>query len=239
MTGREMLIRFEELLRNTNKDLEFDENISTEVIYSILTRAQEEYIIQNFLLGDSIKDNINAIRRRSDVLSKIIKRTVAGDITVAASATSKQIDGGYLATITNANYWVFLSGVLTHADLTSSQNDKGAPINSLELELINHYELNKKVRTLTNEPVIKKVPIVLEGANKFVFYLSKENIAEIDASIASTVFGIIYLARPTGIDGTNASELADSTHNDILKLAVEMFLREYKYKLGNLSKQQV
>lgn len=230
MTGREMLINFEEYLRNTNPELEFDTNINTDVAYSLLTRAQEEYITQNFLLGDSLQDNINAVRRRSDILANIIKRTAPADITVAASATSKQIDGGYLAEITNSDYWMFLSGVFTHDDL--STNDKGAPVKAIDLELVNHYDLQKKIRTLDNEPVLKNVPIVIEGVSKFVFYLDSSYIAILDAVITNSEIGVIYLARPTGIDGTTPSELAASTHNDIVKLAVEIFVREYKYKLG-------
>jgi len=234
-----MLIAFEELLRNTSAELEFDVNINTDVSYDMLTRAQEEYITQNFLLGDSIQENINAVRKRSDVLAKIIKRSTTGEVVVAATATSKQIDGGYLATIETgddsdgADYWMLLSGVFTHSSLAT--NSKGAPIKAIDLELINHYDLQKKVRTLDNEPILKNVPIVLEGDKQFVFYLDEAYITLLDATINSSAIGIIYLARPSEItrDTTKESQsLAESTHNDIVKLAVEIFLREYKYKLG-------
>jgi len=233
-----MLVAFEELLRNTNPELEFDTNINTDVTYYILTRAQEEYITQNFLSGDSIQDNINAIRRRSDILANIIKRNATGEVTVAASGTSKQIDGGYQAVITNTDYWMYLSGVFTHVGLTTT--DTGSTIKAIDLELINHYDLQNKVRTISNEPVLKKVPIVIEGANKFVFYLSKENVIALDAIISASEIGLIYLATPSEIHGyvneedTGNSELASSTHNDIVKLAVDILIREYKYLLGDI-----
>ena len=227
MTSRDMVIAFEELVRNTNPDLEFDINMNSDVIYSVISRAQEEYITTNFLLGDSIIDNINNIRKRSDVLRKIIKRS---DATVAASATSKQVDGGYLATIDESDYRIFLSGVLTHASLPT--NDKGSSIKAVELDLINHYDLQKKVRTINNEPVLKQVPIVLEGDDTFVFYLGKEYYDALDSTISACSFDIIYLAHPPAITSAQNPSLSESTHNDIVKLATEIFIKEYKYLLG-------
>ena len=99
MTSRDMLVTFEELLRTQNPDAEFDTNINTDVIYTFLTRAEQEYITLNFLSGDSIIDNINAIRKRSDVLRKLIKRTGIDPITNADYPTGNKLaDGGYIAT---------------------------------------------------------------------------------------------------------------------------------------------
>lgn len=231
MTSRDMLIAFEEYIRNTNPDLEFDVNINTDVVFQFLTRAQEEYITENFLIGDNLKDQINAIRKRSDVLRKIIKRSEA--VIVPKSGTSKQLDGGYTATMNIDDYWMFLSGVLFHASL--AVDNKGSDKTILQLELINHYDLQKKVRTINNEPVYKYTPIVLEGDSSFVFYLDKEQLAEIeDANISTVDFEITYLAHPDAIKlgGSNEPTLPESTHSDIVVKAAETFIVQYKSRLG-------
>lgn len=230
MDSRSMYIAFEELLRNTNPELALDTDINTDVAFQFLTRAQEEYISENFLLGDSLLENINAIRKRSDVLRNIIKRS---EVTIASAATSKQVDGGYFASISNSDYWMFLSGVLSDSNL--SIDNKGSDQTAMELELINHYDLQKKVRTINNEPIFKYIPIVLEGENGFVFYLDKERLAQIgEINVAGIAFEIIYLAHPVDIKlgGSNEPSLPPSTHNDIVKLAVNTFITEYKYRLG-------
>lgn len=233
MTSREMLITFEELLRTTNPELEFDTNINTDVIYTFLTRAEQEYITQNFLSGDSIVDNINAIRKRSDVLRKLIKRTGINAITSA----NQQLDGGYEATFTETDYWLFLSGILKHAGLIAT--NRGADNDVVELDLINHYDLQKKVRTINNEPVLKMIPVVLEGNDKFVFYLDTEKEDQIGGvDIANITFEIIYLAFPPAITSSAGPSLAVSTHNDIVKLAVQTYVREYKYLLGQAKPNQ-
>lgn len=312
MTSREMLITFEELLRTTNPDLEFDVTINTDLAYTLLSRAQKEYVEINFLNGDTIQDNVNAIRKRSDVLRKLIKRT---DTTGTHTLLS---DGGYSAIFDASDYWMFMSGTMYHSSLTT--NDKGSTNKIMELDLINHYDLQKKIRTINNEPVYKYIPIVLENiiktgnddiqitgltingtdvtvsgtadaliditvtltdgidsdsdvvtsgndgtfsvtfdvtewtstnysstatstsgsgtsADGFVFYLDKEKYDTIGSTINAATFNIIYLAYPTGIDGSNDSELASSTHHDIVKLAVDIFLKEYKFLLGQINKK--
>lgn len=230
MDSRSMYIAFEELLRNTNPELALDTNINTDVAFQFLTRAQEEYITENFLMGDSLVENVNAVRKRSDVLREIIKRS---SVTVAPSGTSKQSDGGFAASISSSDYWMFLSGVLSNASLEVS--NKGSDQTVMELELINHYDLQKKVRTVNNEPIYKYIPIVLEGDTGFVFYLDKERLAQIgEANISGVEFEIIYLAHPIEIKlgGNNEPSLPASTHNDIVKKAANIFISEYKYRLG-------
>lgn len=229
MTGREMLITFEELLRATNPDLEFDITINTDLAYTILSRAQKDYVEINFLNGDTIQDNINAIRSRSNVLRNIIKRTTT------TSIHSLLTDGGYSAIFSANDYWMFMSGAMTHTDLPT--NDKGSVNKVLELDLIDHYDLQKKIRTINNEPVYKYIPIVLEGTNGFVFYLDKEVYTAINGTINSAAFNIVYLAYPSDINGTTDSELASSTHHDIVKIAVDIFIKEYKFLLGQISKK--
>lgn len=242
MTGRDMLVQFEDLIRTTNKDLEFDVTINTDLVYSLLTRAELQYIIENFLISDSVKDNINAVRRHSDIFRNIIKRTTA---TVGQEALG---DGGYSATFDEDDYWMFMSGIIKHPDFPrddrgfgggDSSNPNYASSSSMwpkiELDLINHFDLQKKVRTTKNEPVYKHIPIVLEGTNNFVFYLDKERSA-IDTT-STIVFEIIYLAKPAGISEISPPSLSYSTHTEIVKLAVDIFLKEYKFLLGSIQKQ--
>jgi len=224
-----MLVFFEELIRTTNPDLEFDITINTDLVYSILSRAQKDYIEVNFLNGDSIQDNVNAIRKRSDVLRNIIKRTTT------TGTHTLLTDGGYSAVFSASDYWMFMSGTIAHSSFVT--NDKGSSLKVYELDLINHYNLQKKIRTINNEPVYKYVPIVLEGTNGFVFYIDKTMYDAVGATINSATFNIVYLAYPTGIDGSNDSELALSTHIDIVKIAVDIFIKEYKFLLGQINKK--
>jgi len=228
-----MLITFEELVRTADPTIEFDENLTTDVIYTFLTRAQQEYISLNFLSGDSIVDNMNAVRRRSDVLSKLIKRTGID----AISDLDKKLDGGYEASFSESDYWMFLSGILMHSGLPT--DDLGSDLTAVSFELINHYDLAKKVRTITNEPVMKTIPIVLEGDNKFVFYLSSEYENAIGgADIASIDVEVIYLAYPPAITDAVQPSLSPMTHNDIVKLAADTYMKEYKYLLGRAKSNQ-
>lgn len=259
MTGREMLIQFEDLIRTTNPDLEFDITINTDLVYSLLSRAQQEYVVQNFLMGDNIVDNINAVRKHSDVLRKLIKRTetaiLPSDTNTYYVATG---DGGYSAIFGISNvkcndYWMFLSGTMYSSELTSSgilNPNRGANNGVVELDLINHYDLQKKIRTISNDPVFKYIPIVLENVSRtngetityydgFVFYLDKEKITSINTHIEQVTFNIIYLALPDNIDSSTTEakqQLPPSTHNDIVKAALEIFLKEYKYLLGSIKK---
>lgn len=225
MDSRTALITFEELVRNTNPDLEFDINMNTDSIFTFISMAQKLYISDNFLAGDNIQENINAIRRRSDILRQIIKRTTSTSVHII------QTDNGYSAVISASDYWMFLSGIMSHSGLPT--NNKGSDKTIIELDLINHYDLQKKVRTINNEPVYKYIPIVLEGSNGFVFYLDKDQITGIGgANVNDIVFSIIYLAEPPDITLSQGFSLPDSTHYDIIKRSVEMFIVDYKYKLG-------
>jgi hypothetical protein len=259
MTGREMLVGFEELIRTTNPDLEFDVTINTDLVYSILSRAQQEYVTQHFLMGDNIVDNINAVRKHSDILRKLIRRT--NTAIMAADSPAYYVasgDGGYSAVFGTSNvalddYWMFLSGNMYSSFLVDSaiiSPARGANNGIVELDLINHYDLQKKIRTINNEPVFKYIPIVLENVSRtlsgnttnydgFVFYLDREKETALSGHLENATFNIIYLSFPDDIDSSTTEALQSlppSTHNDIIKLAVDIFLKEYKYLLGSINK---
>lgn len=233
MDIRSALITFEELIRNTNPDLEFDININTDTVLTLFTMAERRYVEETFLTGDSIKDNIDAIRVRSDILRNLIKRSQ--NVTINSTPLR---DGGYETTINESDYWMFLSGVLYNGGLVGLGENKGAENGVVELDLINHYDLQKKIRTNNNEPVYKYIPIVIEDSVSFVFYLDvdhKTNIGS-DALVAGSTIEIIYLAEPPEITLSSGFSLPSSTHYTIVKMAADIFLTEYKYKLGVINK---
>ena len=97
---------------------------------------------------------------------------------------------------------------------------------------INHNELDLITNGVFNTPVLRKPCIVFEDDSKAILY------ADSDTEIFNTSF--VYLRKPLEMTletpvvdvTTNECELDNYTHQDIVELAVDMYIREYKYLLA-------
>lgn len=228
MTVREMQMSFDDKLQLVASQHEIDEKPDSFTVINFLKLAEEKYIKENFLSRDAVKENIEAIVKRSASISNLLKRHVETESLTPKPAVT--VDGGiefdlpddYLYLVHSASYMTnSLKGISTK---TWSPN-----------RIIEHIELDKVTNSIYHKPILRKPCVVFEEDNKVILYKDQ------DTEIYNLNY--VYLRKPlsmsltaTGINTpagfTNRCELNDSTHEEIVELAVTLFIENYKYKLA-------
>jgi len=207
-------------------DLEIEQKPDSYTVMYFLNRAQEKYLKENFLSEGNLQDNIEHIQKRSDTLRNLIKRFEGTESTPAIEAT--EADGGIeLGLPTDYLYYIKSFSYATNG-LTSPVTKIWTPN-----RVVGHDEVDKIISGLFNTPILRKPCIVFEEGDKVVLY------KDVDTSIYN--IGYIYLRKPLNLSldatdvGTPAGltdecELSDYTHQDIVELAVSLFIEDFKFK---------
>lgn len=226
MTVRQMQIAFDMHIQLVMQELEIDQKPDSYTVLYFLNRAQENYIKEFFLSKGQIEDNIEFIQKRSDTLRNIISRYTGTESPTAL--TSTEPDGGIeLSLPTDYLYYIKSYSYATNA-LSSPVTKTWTPN-----RIINHSELDKVTNGLNNTPILRKPCVVFEEDEKIFLY------KDVDTDIFNISY--IYLRKPLQLtietpvvdQSTNTCELDNSTHQDIVELAVKMFVEDYKFKLSN------
>ena len=233
MTLREMQMAFDALIQTVSKTMEIEDKPDSYTIVYFLNIAVLKYITDNFLSKGNVNANIEYLQKRSDILRNLIKRYTNTESVTALVST--EADGGISISVPDDYLYYIKSYSYILNTLRGITNKTWTPN-----RIIDHSELDKITNNITNIPILRKPCVVLEENNSLILYKDRET------SIYNNNF--VYLKKPlelsldaTAINTpsgyTNICELDESTHSDIVKLAVNMFIEEYKYKLTTKSKE--
>lgn len=224
MTVREMQIAFDMQIQLVSDQLEVDEKPDSYTILYFLNRAQENYIKENFLQKGQIVDNIEFLQKRSDVLRRLIVRDTGTESPTAITPT--EVDGGItLALPTDYLYYIQSFSYATNDLVDGGVNKKWSPN-----RVIGHDEVDMITNGLFNKPILRKPCVVFEQDDKIVLYKDDD----------TDIFNISYtylrkpltmtLDTPVAGETTNECELDEYTHQDIVEMAVRMFIEDFKFK---------
>jgi len=231
----EQLYEFQRLLEQINPEFEVKEKLDTDTMLMVLNIAQLRFINQQYLNKGSIEENIEFLQKRATDLRNIIKRT-----TLTATAISAGSYSGIGYTVNLAAPGDFLYYIRSDSNLNRTAIQ---PTGSGQYAWTNNYvaksydEVEKVLTTPFNKPIIREPLAVFEASN--VMILIVDGYTTINTASNAGV-ALTYLAQPKylGLADTSTTtttcELAWQTHEEIVKLAVEIYTREYKYLLGNL-----
>lgn len=225
MTVREMQIAFDMHAQLVYSNLEIEEKPDSYTVLYFLNRAQELYLKENFLNKGQIQDNIEYIQKRSDTLRNLISRHTGAESPTAI--TSTEVDGGIeLDLPTDYLYYIKSFSYATNA-LTSPSTKVWTPN-----RVVGHDEVDRITDGLFNKPILRKPCVVFEEGEKIILYKDQ------DTSVFNVSY--IYLRKPLELsietpvanETTNTCELDSYTHQDIVELAVKLFIEDYKFKLN-------
>jgi hypothetical protein len=227
MTVREMQMAFDTRIQLVSAREALQEKPDSYTILQFLNRSQERYINDNFLSKGTLQENIEYIQKRSDVLRNLIKRVTNTESPTAIVPT--EVDGGIEMDLP-ADYLYYIKSFSYATNTLAGVTDKTWTPN----RVINHGELDMITNGVFNSPILRKPCIVFEEGEKAILYTDND----------TEVFNLnyVYLRKPAtlvlgtpGADETNTSELDSYSHLEIVELAVDMYVREYKYLMATQS----
>lgn len=228
MTVREMQMAFDILVQSISQTMEVNEKPDSYTIVYFLNLAQLKYIKDNFLSKGQMLDNIEYVQKRSDILRNLIRRFTGVASVTALTAT--EADGGIAIDLPD-DYLYYLKSFSHATNTLAGVTTKTWTPN----RVVGHDELDRITSGVFNAPILRKPCVVFEENDQAILYKDR------DTSVYNINY--VYLRKPLqmSLDATSVGtpegltdecELDLSTHMDIVELAVDLYIADYKYKLN-------
>jgi hypothetical protein len=224
MTNIEMQYEFSKLIQEMDESFESIKRPSSETIFRMLNYAINRYIKEKYLSGPTMAQNIQQVQYRADDLRNlIVSFTTAYPVTPLSPYTH------FIKATLPENYMFYIrsdSKILRSA-IPVMTNYEWTPN-----RVANYDEIDKIVTSPTNKPILRMPVVVFEGQNIMSIHFDRYTVIS-DVSITYLrVPKLLVLDLYDVTKETTECELAIHTHEEIVKLAVAMYIDEYKFHLN-------
>lgn len=241
MNARLMQVEFERLIQLINPEYVVNNKIDSDTIFYFLNAAQERFIKLNYSSLDSLKLTVENLRKNTDTFKALIvtKELVEGD-PLLTGYTGKRYT---LPTSGNDKFFLYLrsssyvSGTYMDVpDTINTQDNKELVPNVL----ITQNEVERVLTSYFNKPILRQPCCVLEADTTGTSYITVYT----DTYTKLKGCNITYIRKPKkfnviipsgSTEIVSECELAENVHQDIVELAVEMFITEAAYRLNSKS----
>ena len=230
MKVSEQIYEFEKLVDTISPGFKVENKFDTDIILLALNIAQMRFIKERYLSG-AMADNITLISSKQDELRKLI---VSNEL-----LTLSQLNTGVLATIGFEADLTGLSNTFMYYLRSATLMEHTAPPVTATPRwftnlLASDYSLVDKVLTTPyNTPILRQPIVAFKSEDKLNIVVDSYSSVE-----TTDGFSIDYLRQPKylGITDTTTTttgcELIDYLHEEITKLAVDIYIKEYRFLLA-------
>lgn len=214
---------FERRIQLISPDLLIENKPSSDLIFSILNEAQDRFVKLNYVGDDQLPIDTNTQARSSDAIKSLLVEKELTEYDSTPNYTKRFT----LPTAKDEEYFLYVHSVSkvtgTYKQLTNET--------FVDNQLIKYRDLPKYMTTAYNTPIVRKPAVALASdINSKMMYL--EVVTDKYTDLHSIV--LTYYRKPLrfGVtSGINQCELPESVHEEIVQLAVNMFITENKYAL--------
>lgn len=215
MTAREMQIEFERQVQVMDPSLAFEEKLDSDTIFSFLNISQDRYLLMRYTQRDSLENAPQNVKRNLDSIKNLIVQSTISNLNeVTPTSHSAKLPTDYFLYITS------------ECNVTGTVKQYEEPETVIN-KLITHDEKEEVMTTMYNTPILYTPAILLEGTdtNSGIIYVYTDIYTKIKD------LTITYIRKPNKINIDSNCELSEDTHFEIVKLAVEIFVNEARYRL--------
>ena len=238
-----MQLEFERLIQLANPEYVVNNKIDSDTIFYFLNAAQERFIKLNYMSLDNLKQTVENLRKNTDTFKAlIVNKDLDNGINLEGGLHGKR----FALPVTDDD--MFFLYLRSHSHVSGTYMDIPDKIGELDNSavapntLITQDEVDKILVSYYNMPILRQPCAVLEsqlnGSTSIVVHvdsytkLKKCNITYIRKP---KKFNVI---RPTGSTAiVDTCELSPNVHQDIVELAVDMFITEGAFRLFGGKKQ--
>jgi hypothetical protein len=253
MTSRQMQMEFERVAQLADPALEVIQKLDSDTIFYFLNLSQERYIKTNFVDKEGLNSNKEWLQKRDDILKNIIKReillnAVTGTILVAEPSTP--IGGNTVGSPLFPSGTVPASSITITYDLgiriplptdyyfylRSNSKVTGTYLDLVTAKwvpnrVISHTDLEKVINSAYNSPILRQPCVLFEENSEAVIYKDAyTNIFNVDVTYVRRPKKLTLVVADADTE-TTTCELSELAHNEIVDLAVNIFIQEAKYRL--------
>jgi hypothetical protein len=216
---------FERRIQLISPDLIIDAKPSSDLIFSILNEAQKRYVMQNYVGDDQMVAETNTHTKNTDSIKSLLVEKK-----ITASSTTENGNARFLLpTGSKEKYFLYVHSISTVTKTYKQENDLTDAVN-VNNQLVKYRDLPKFMETAYNRPIVRTTAVALVSDTSNQLYL--EVVVDHYTTLKSII--LTYYREPVEfntISNTNQCELPESVHDEIVNLAVNMFITEGKYRL--------
>lgn len=239
-----MQVEFERLTQLANPDYVVNNKLDSDTIFYFLNAAQERFIKLNYMSLDNLKQTVENLRKNTDTFKALVVNKTLTDSTALEDgikgkrfALPNTVDDMFFLYLRSHSY---VSGTYMDIPDKVGEIDNSAVVPN---KLITQDEVEKILVSYFNLPILRQPCAVLESSLDNKTYI----VVYTDTYTTLKKCNITYIRKPkkfnvlkpTGSkDIVDACELSENVHQDIVELAVDMFITEGAYRLygGNKPK---
>lgn len=234
MTGSDMVYSFQQLLESISAKYKESEMLNTWEILSYINRTVERYIKLKYLSGSSFEENVFRASASPDDFAKLIKTKLC--LVVPTTDIAVSITTGYLVDEI-PDFFAYIRSD-TKVTRTAPFVVTGEWVPNREID---YNSIDPVLTTPFNKPILEYPLVTMrlgtqsqdDGALGHLTTILIITDSFTTLELGSPSFNLTYISKPTPIDMDGKDcQLGPHLHEEIVKMAVSMYMDEYRLKLA-------
>lgn len=235
MKARDMQVEFERILQVSNPEFVLKNKLDSDTIFYYLNAAQNRFINLNYTSLDSLKETVENLRKNTDTFKALI---VTKSLTEGTELDEGVLGKRYkLPNTADDMFFLYLRSYSyvsgTYMDIPDTISEKDNKV-LVPNKLITQDEIEKIMTSYYNLPILRQPCAVLDADMNSDSYIT----VYVDKYTKLKGCSITYIRKPKKFnviipdssDVIDHCELSENVHQEIVELAVRMFLED-AYKL--------
>lgn len=232
-----MQLEFERLIQLADPEFFIKNKIDSDTIFYFLNAAQNRFIKLNYMSLDNLKQTVENLRKNTDTFKAlIVSKTLETGTTIEDGVKGKRFE---LPSTADSQFFLYLRSHSYVSGTYMNIPDKVGELDNSALvpnKLITQDDIEKILVSYYNLPILRQPCAVLDASTDGKSYIS----IYVDSYTQLKKCNITYIRKPkqfnvikTGDPNiVDACELSENVHQDIVELAVDMFITEGTYRLS-------
>lgn len=221
MTSRELAVAFERAVQIINPEYFIQNKLDTDTIFHFLNSAQLRFVKLNYMSVDSLTGTVKNLNKANDSFKALI---VNKDIASIAESTPAGINGKRYSL--PSDFFLYLRS-FSRVSGTYLQIPTGSE-KPVPNRLIENEEVAAIMASYLNIPILRYPCCTLEATLTGVSTLAVYT----DTYTTIKDVNLTYIRKPDTLSLTSNPVIAENVHQDIVDLAVEMFVTEAAYRVA-------
>jgi len=225
MNVYEFLYEFDKLIETVDPKFK-EEPVDTDTKLIMINIAQTRYLYNKYLNKPTFKENIESIQKNfGDLRNLIVSELITPD-----SITTGPLTGiGFRVGLTGIS---FLHYIRSDSYVTRTQ-----PISvtgwTNNIVGDNYSDVGKITSNIYNKPILNEPIVYFEGSDVMLVIVDSYTTVDTNSDSISLTYlrSPKYMGLTASGNTTLTCELQNYNHEEMIRLAVDIYLKEYKYML--------
>lgn len=220
MTSREMSIAFERAIQIINPEYIISNKLDTDTIFHYLNSAQLRFIKANYVSIDSLIDTVKSTVKANDSFKALVVNkdlSITEDMADGVNGKRYELPSDFMLYLRSMSR---VTGTYLQIPANSGKN--------VPNRLVEQEEVSYILSSYLNTPILRYPCCTMEATLKGTPVLAVYT----DSYTVLKDVNLTYIKRPDDLSLTVEPVIADNVHQDIVDLAVEIFVTEAAYRVS-------